>query len=157
MPKQKTLEEAYCNCEADGCIASLEMVDIKKIQSMFALAQTVYDTSEDVKKNLDSKSARWSVVYILHYDAVRELVDALIRFDKKKIANHQCLFAFLCKTHPELEVSWDFFEKIRTKRNGVQYYASPTTYMDWKEIELQFGLYFSTLKKKIEQKLEEYQ
>ncbi|MBI5072192.1 hypothetical protein HZA99_00070 [Candidatus Woesearchaeota archaeon] len=43
-------------------------------------------------------------------------MDALIRFDKKKIANHQCLFAFLCKIHPELELSWDFFEKIRTKR-----------------------------------------
>lgn len=128
MPKQKTIDEAYCDCETDGYIAPLETIDTKKIESMLALAQTIYDTAQDVKKNIDAKSPRWSVVYTLHYDAVREVVDALIRFDKKKIANHQCLFAFLCKMHPELELSWDFFEKIRTKRNGVQYYASLTTY-----------------------------
>ena len=94
MPKQKTLEEAYCDCEAEGYISSLEIIDVKKIESIITLTQTIYDTAQDVKKNLDSKSPRWSVVYTLHYDAVREVVDALIRFDKKKIANHQCLFAF---------------------------------------------------------------
>ncbi len=156
VPKQKTVEEAYCECEAEGHILSLEIVEAKKIESVLALAQTIYDTAQDVKKDLDPKSPRWSVVYTMHYDAIREITDALIRFDKKKITNHQCLFAFLCKNHPELELSWDFFEKIRTKRNGVQYYGSPTTYTDWKEVELQLGLYFNTLKKAVEEKLAEY-
>ena len=119
MPKQKTLEEAYCDCEADGYIASLETIDTKNIESILTLAQTIYDTVQDVKKNLDPKSPRWSVVYIMYYDAVREVTDALTRFDKKKIANHQCLFAFLCKNYPELDLSWDFFEKLTSNYNFI--------------------------------------
>jgi hypothetical protein len=111
MPKQKTLEEAYCDCEAKGYFADLEIIDSKKIQSMLQLADTMYETAQDVKKNLDEKSPRWSVVYILHYDALRELADALILFNKKKIANHQCLFAFLCKEYIHLELSWEFSRK----------------------------------------------
>ena len=53
MPKQKTLEQAYCACEAEGYISPLEIIDVKKIVSMFTLAQTIYDTSQDIKKNLD--------------------------------------------------------------------------------------------------------
>lgn len=156
MPKQKTLDEAYCDCEAEGYILSSEIIDAEKIRAVLILAQTMYDTAQDIKKNLDAKSPRWSIVYTMHYDSVREITDALIRFDKRKITNHQCLFAFLCKNHPELELNWDFFEKIQTKRNGVHYYGSPTTYNDWKEVELQLGLYFGTLKRAVEEKLTEY-
>lgn len=51
MPKQKTIDEAYCDCETDGYIAPLEIIDTNKIESMLALAQTIYDTAQDVKKN----------------------------------------------------------------------------------------------------------
>lgn len=89
----------------------------------------------------------------MYYDAFHSLAEIIGRFDKIKIANHQCLFAYLCKTHEELELNWDFFEKIRTKRNGIMYYGSPATYEDWKEIEVQIQVYIITLKNHINGKL----
>lgn len=70
-----------------------------------------------------------------------------------KTENHQCLFAYLCETYPELELSWEFMEKIRTKRNGINYYGALITYYDWKETELQFILYSNKLIEEIEKRL----
>ena len=81
------------------------------------------------------------------------LVESYLCFDRIKSLNHQCLFAYLCIKYPELELSWEFFEKIRTKRNGINYYGQPVTSEDWKEVELQFKLYISTIKKEIEKKI----
>ncbi|HLC84473.1 MAG TPA: hypothetical protein VJH22_01640 [Candidatus Nanoarchaeia archaeon] len=79
--------------------------------------------------------------------------EAFVRFDRIKSNNHQCLFAHLCEKHPELELDWSFLEKVRTKRNEIQYYGRPATCAEWKEIELQMMLYIKTLKTAIEQRL----
>jgi hypothetical protein len=55
--------------------------------------------------------------------------------------------------YPDLELDWDFFEKVRTKRNGLDYYGNPVGYSDWKEVELQMGLYITTLKKEIRKRI----
>ena len=85
---------------------------------------------------------------------IHQLVESLLIFDKVKSTNHQCLFASLCVKHPELELSWDFFEKIRTKRNGMNYYGAPVQDKDWKEVGLQFELYINLLTKEIKKRLE---
>ncbi len=90
-------------------------------------------------------------MYTLHYDALRELASAFARLDNKDIANHQCLFAYLCSKEPEL--NWDFFERARTKRNGIEYYGNLATYTDFKEMKMQFQLYTNFLKKKVSEKL----
>ena len=46
-----------------------------------------------------------------------------------------------------------FFEKIRTKRNGINYYGTPIKQEDWKEVELQFELYIKKLKDELENKI----
>ena len=92
-------------------------------------------------------------MYKLYYDVLHELAESLLRFDRIKIDNHQCLFAYLCEKHPELEFNWDFFEKIRTKRNGINYYGSPVNGNDWKEVELQTILYIRKLREEIEKKV----
>jgi len=76
--------------------------------------------------------------------------------DKVKSQNHQCLFSYLCAKHPELELDWGFFEKIRTKRNGVHYYGNPISKNDWKEIELQLGLYVNTILAALESRMKNY-
>src|SRR3989344_3618680 len=83
----------------------------------------------------------------------RFLVLEEIDVEKIKIENHQCLFVYLCEKHPDLEFSWEFFEKVRTKRNGINYYGLPVDNKDWKEVELQFTLYINALKKEIEKKI----
>jgi hypothetical protein len=89
----------------------------------------------------------------MYYDVLHQLVEAYLRFENIKVKNHLCLFVYLCVKHSELELNWDFFEKVRTKRNGIQYYGSLVTEKDWKEVTLEFDLTISLLKRKIEEKI----
>ncbi len=153
MHKQKTLAELYLECKIQGQFKDQEIIDTDKIKTMIHLSNACTSSAEKLMKTLNKNNAEWSIVYTLIYDALRQICEALIIFDKKKIANHQCLFAYLCTNHPELEFDWNFFEKIRTKRNGIQYYGILITYNDFKEIELQMKIYIKTLQTIIEQKL----
>ena len=153
MPKYLTLEEASAKCKKEGKFIPLSEVDIDKIKSSVSIAQGDFDAGQVLKKNIKKESMQWNSVYKLHYDALHSLVVAFLRFDKIKSENHQCLFAYLCSKHPELEFDWDFFEKIRTKRNGINYYGTPVSQDDWKEVELQITLYFNKLKKEINSKI----
>ena len=88
-----------------------------------------------------------------YYESLRGLIEAYLLFEGIVADNHQCKNAYLCLKHPELEFSWDFFERVRTKRNGINYYGSPVNFDDWKEVELQFSLYIKRLKEEINKKL----
>lgn len=154
MPRLKTNEEALDGCLADGLIQDREEADIAKIRSTFLLAKTMLDVASDVKKGLDRKSPRWSIVYAMHYDGVWDLSDIIARFDRKRIPNHQCLFAWVCAKHDLLE--WNFCEQIRTKRNGIHYYGEPATYDDWKKVEFGMQAAIKTLTEEIEKKIGEH-
>ena len=131
----------------------IEQVDKDRIKSTIDIADADIKSAELLKKNLQKESNQWSSVYKLYYDALHELTESLLRFEKVKIDNHQCLFVYLCKKHPELEFNWDFFEKVRTKRNGINYYGTPVSFNDWKEVELQFSLYIKKLKEEIKKRI----
>lgn len=150
MPKFKTSEECYDLCQTKGFFEKKEEINIEKVKSNLKIAE------EDLASAKDAvKKERWNSAYKLFYDVLHILVESYLCFDRIKSLNHQCLFAYLCINHSKLELSWEFFEKIRTKRNGINYYSQPVTHDDWKAVELQFNLYISTLKKEIEKKLEE--
>ena len=131
----------------------LEQADEDKIKSTLAIAEGDVDSANILKKNIHKKSSQWNSIYKLYYDALHELVESFLRFEKVKIDNHQCLFAYICERHPELDFSWDFFEKARTKRNGINYYGTPVDFDDWKEVELQFNLCIKKLMEEIKKKL----
>lgn len=150
MPKERTLKEAYENCKANGIYLPQKEVDKPKIKTMLKIAEEDLETIEDLK-NKD----RYNTTYKLSYDILHTLTEAFLNFDKIKSTNHQCLFTYLCIKHPELELDWNFFEKIRTKRNGIHYYGSSVVKNDWKEINLQIKLYIKTLQKAIKRKLEQ--
>ena len=124
-----------------------------KIKSTLDIAKGDTEAANSIKKNLPRQSNQWNSVYKLYYDALHELTESFLCFEKVKIDNHQCLFAYLCENHPELEFSWDFFEKVRTRRNGINYYGTPVSYDDWNEVELQFNLYINKLTCEIKKRL----
>ena len=146
MPKYLTKEEAFLKCRKEGKFLVMEGVDLEKIRSTLKIAEGDIEAAEVIKKNILKGSYLWNSIYKLYYDALHELSEAYLRFEKIKIENHQCLFVYLCEKHPELEFSWDFLEKVRTKRNGIHYYGMPVDSKDWKEVELQFNLYIKKLK-----------
>ena len=149
MPKILTKEEAYNKCETEGMFIPKKEIDKDKINSMLEIIEEDLITINELKEKMD----RWNTIYKLSYDVIHTLTEAFLMFDKIKSLNHQCLFAYLCIKHPELEFDWNFFEKIRTKRNGINYYGSSVAKQDYKDIEVQIFLYINTLKKTIKEKL----
>jgi hypothetical protein len=67
--------------------------------------------------------------------------------------NHQCLFVYLCEKYSELNLNWNFFEELRTKRNGINYYGNSIDFNYFKSIEVQLNLYINLLIDKIKHKL----
>ena len=152
----RELREVYDTCLAEGTIVRLyEAVNKEKVRKMLLLVESNKEVAQKSAISADKNSITWNTIYNLHYDVLRELVEAFLVFDSVKIVNHKCLFAYLCTNHPELELNWEFFEKVRTSRNGINYYGQLVLYKDSKEIEVQLNLYGSTLKKVIEKKLAE--
>ena len=153
MPEYLTQKEAFFKCKKEGRFIVTEEIDLEKIRSTLAIAEGDIESANTLKKNLQNESSQWNSIYKLYYDALHELTESFLRFENIKIDNHQCLFSYLCEKHPELEFNWDFFEKIRTKRNGINYYGSPVNGNDWKEVELQTILYIRKLREEIEKKV----
>ena len=156
MPKFKTLDEAYDLCLADGHLRNITELNLEKIRSLAENAQVNLNSANILARALNQQAKEWQNVYLLHYGALHLYAEALIYFEKFESPNHQCLFAALCLKYSHLDLAWDFFEQIRTKRNGVNYYGQHLTYQDWKVIELQTQLYLSALKKELEKKLAEH-
>src|SRR3989344_4857130 len=145
MPRALTQKEAFDKCKKEGKWTKQEIVDYEKIRAGIRMAYADLSSAEMLRNLLKKESDQWNSVYKLYYAAMHELVTSFLFCDRIKIENHQCLFAYLCQTHDELEFNWDFFENFRTKRNGIQYYGTPITYSDWKTVELQFNLYVKKL------------
>ena len=150
MPKELTLDQTYDQCISGGNIILQDFIDDNRINSMIKIAT---DDLESAKSLIKNKDPRWGSIYKLYYDVIHQLAETLLLLDKVKSQNHQCLFSYLCIKHPELELDWNFFEKIRTKRNGIHYYGNMIAKRDWAEIEFQINLYIKTLFEAIENKI----
>lgn len=151
MQSFRNIEDVYDRCISEGNIEQKEKVEIEKIKATLKIAE---EDIESAKDNVMKK--RWNSAYKMHYDVLHELVEAYLLFDKVKTQNHLCLFAYLCVKHAELELDWNFFEKIRTKRNGINYYYSPVSEKDFKDIELQANLYIKLLMGEVKNKIKSY-
>ncbi len=145
----KDEEEAYAWCVSEGNLIPQMEINLGRIQSNLGLAQENLECAKDA-----IFKRRWNAGYKLYYDTIHLLAETILNLDKLKSASHQCLFASLCIKHPELELDWSFFEKIRTKRNGMNYYGTPVQEKDWKEVKLQFELYINLFTKEIKKKIE---
>ena len=155
MPEYLTQKEAFSKCKKEGKFIVAEEIDLEKIKSTLTIAEGDVEAANTLKKSLQKESSQWNSVYKLYYEALHELAESFLRFEKIKIDSHQCLFSYLCGKHIELEFSWEFFEKVRTKRNGINYYGMPIKQEDLKEVELQFVLYIKKLKEEIKKKMKE--
>ena len=155
MTKRHTLEETYDRCVSEGQILQIEELNLKKAETVLSHTRNEFEflTSSLIKSGKEMPS--WNFIYRNYYDILHELCEALLRLDKTKARTHQALFSYLCMKHPYLELDWDFFEKIRTKRNGIMYYFETVSYTDWKSVETQIKLYINFISKEIEKKIKE--
>jgi len=149
VPKEITQEEAYNKCTAEGNIIFSLEPELDRAKSMLEIAKEQMEAA----KSLAQKKL-WNSTYKMHYELLHLLAETFLLCDKVKAKTHLCLFAYLCEKYPKLELDWNFFEKVRTKRNGITYYGNPVNDKDWSEVSLQFKLYIDLLKKKIEEQLQ---
>lgn len=147
--REKTAAEVYDEMIAEGMYRQAD-IDLDFIKKMYTLA---VKNEEYLQFLLKQKMINWGVIYTLYYDTLRELCEALIMFDGKKISNHQGCFAYICIKFTNLDLDWNFFEKIRTTRNRNKYEGSEVAQQDWKGIAAQIKLYTSTIRRTIEAKL----
>jgi hypothetical protein len=152
-PKPETLPERYARCTAEGTFILLAEPSAEQISTMLNLSNNDLEAARNWAKQSPKEGMQWNAIFKLHYDVLHQLTEAFVLFDKIKVKTHECLFAYLCEKHSELEFSWQFLEGVRRKRNRSIYYGEPATYADWKSIELQLNLYINTLKKAVEEKL----
>lgn len=155
MPKFKTKQEAHDSCVADGYLRTQSYINKERIKSLVVNADTNVETAALLITLLEKDDRRWMSVYTLHYEAMRTYAEAFLLLEKVISQNHQCIFAYLCVQHEEFDFDWTFFEKIRTKRNGVNYYGEHVSYDDWKAVEGNFKKYITLLKQEIEKKVRE--
>lgn len=153
MGEFRTAREALDKCESKGQLLPLAEIDLGIIRSIVALAAGDKQAGEKLASGLGKDDVLWNNVFNSYYDSLHKLADVVARFDKVNPASHLCLFAYICKRHPELEFDWGFFEKIRTKRNGAQYYGQKATKEDWDGVEAQMKLYIHTLESEVKRRL----
>ncbi len=148
MRQFETVEQAYDICTAEGNIIPISDIDSAIIKTSLIIVE------EDLLSAQDAiAQKRWNSAYKTYYDVLHQLAEAFLKLESVKIKTHLCLFAYLCVKHPDLELNWDFFEKIRTKRNGIHYYANLVSEKDWKDVSLEFQLYINLFKKKLQEML----
>jgi len=147
----KTLEEVYDHCVAEGNILPLEDFSPDLILRFGRIVEEDLLTAQDAVAK-----KRWTSAFKLFYGVLHQLVESLLLFDKVKTKNDLSLFTSLCCKHPELELDWDFFERVRIKKMVIENEATLLSEKDWKEVELQFKLYISSLKREVGRKMSEF-
>ncbi len=148
MP-EKTAEEIYDKVTVAGEYREKD-IDELALQRMYDIAA---DNVQFAETLITKKVINWRVIFLLYYDSLRELCDILLRLQKVKCSNHQGCFAYICVKFPELELDWNFFEKVRFMRNRTHYEGKSITDKEWREVEVQLKLYVSTLRKDVGERL----
>lgn len=154
MPKEvRTQEGIFKKCSNEGSFQKQSQIDTELIKTMRDIALKDLETVKKWSAKAEKDESDWNIIFKAGYDVLHALAEALVYFDNIKAERHECLFAYICEKHAELEFDWNFLDKIRAIRNHSIYYGRPATYQDWKSIELQLNLYINTLKKTVEEKL----
>jgi hypothetical protein len=151
----ETEEEVYDSCLIDGYINEIPDINKEKVNTFLRDSNTCRESADILAKSLKQGDQKWSEVYRSYYNAIRMLAEAFLLSDKVVISSHKCIFSALCVKHPDLELDWNFFERVRAKVESMDSDSESVTYQDWKAIELQMKLYISALKKETEKRSSE--
>ena len=84
MPQFKTSKEVYASCEYEGYFIKQEEVDVVKIRHMVGIALGDRHAAQTLLASAVKQDGAWNAIYKLYYDALHQLAEALLRFDKIK-------------------------------------------------------------------------
>jgi len=84
MPKYLTLNEAFQKCKKQGKFINIAETCTESIRSTAKIAEGDIEAA----KILVANKGNLNSIYKLYYDALHELVEAFLRFDRIKSDNH---------------------------------------------------------------------
>jgi hypothetical protein len=116
MP-EKSAEQIYDKSTSEGEYRQKEPDEL----AIKRMSDIAVDNVKFAETLIRKKVINWRVIFLLYYDSLRELYDIIIQKDEFKCSNHQACFAYICVKFPDLELDWDFFQKVRTMRNRTHY------------------------------------
>ncbi len=108
----------------------------KKIKPDLWLATSLQEAAERKSKSaalLALNEITADSVFVLHYDSIRELMEALSIRKGFKIYNHECYAAFLDSIMGEKELAEEF-NSLRQMRNAINYYGQGISLNEAKQL-----------------------
>ncbi len=129
------------------------MVDTDQVRGMMVVAEADFGAVREWEISAKKEGTHWNALLKITYDVLHFYAEALLLCDCVKAKNHECLYAYLCENYPHLELSWEFFQSLRTMRNRSMYYGRPATYEDWNIVHIPLFIYITTIKKEVEKRL----
>lgn len=127
---------------------------IKKVEIDPSRIKFLVKTSELRIKNLIEKKAvtNENVSFIIEdfYEAIKELLTALLLKNGMRSKNHQCLISFFYKNYPEYEKEAYLIGRMSYLRNRLNYYGDLIEFEFYEKNKNEFEKIISLLKKLIE-------
>jgi len=95
--------------------------DQEKIESVIETAESRLKFI----KTAETKTENENVSFIVegYYEAIKELLIALMLKDGLKSKNHQCIITYFYKKHPEYEFETNLISQMSYLRNRLEYYG----------------------------------
>ncbi len=126
---------------------------IKKVEADPSRIKSLIKTSELRIKNLvEKKTTNENVSFIIEgfYEAIKELLTALLLKSGMRSKNHQCLISFFYKNYPEYEKEAYLIGRMSYLRNRLNYYGDLIEFEFYEKNENEFVKIINLLKRLIE-------
>lgn len=115
------------------CLRQREAKSIKPDLEMAASLEKTSANKAFSSQLLELKEETVASKISLHYDSVRELLEALALRKGFKIYNHICYTGFLKEILKETELAEEF-DELRVIRNDINYYGKEVSVIEAKEV-----------------------
>lgn len=117
----------------NACLRQREAKPIKPDTEMAASLEKTSTNKAFSSQLLELKEETVASKISLHYDSVRELLEAIALRRGFKIYNHVCYTGFLKELMKEVELAEDF-DELRIIRNDINYYGKEVSVIEAAEV-----------------------
>ena len=128
---------------------------IRKVETDPAKVKAIINAAELRLKYLENVALnRDNVSFIVegYYEAIKELLVALLLSHGLRSKNHQCLISYFYHTYTKYEAEAHLISQMSYLRNRLDYYGEPIELEFYEKNKQEFGSIINLIKKLIKQK-----
>jgi len=138
------LEKTYDSCIIRGQI--IENTDVENNElTLHQNTDKIINMINEIKIQKTKTPEQKKEQFNKYYEALTLLKDMMLRINNVKIEDEQCKNTYLCIKYPSLELSFEFLENIRLKKEQKEIRTE-----DWTMIKINFELHTKSLLNKLQ-------